>query len=534
MRRYVNLVYSAALRMVCRADLAQEVTQGVFVALARDAAHLSKHPVLSSWLHRTTRNIAAQAVRTEVRRRKREQEAAAMNEMLSDQPEAVWAQVAPLLDAALDGLSEPDRDAVLLRYFERKSASEMAQTLGISEEAAQKRVGRAVERLREFFAKNGVTVGASGLVVSISANAVQAAPAGLAASISTAALAGATLVSTTTATVATTIAITMTTMQKLIVATAITAVAGVAIYEARQASNLREQNQALLRQQAASPNQAQQPPRTSTTEPKRTAAQATTPAKKSPSEVSKLRAQVEALRDENATIKNKSALSKVTADPETRKLMREQQKMGMSFIYSDLAKQLKLTPEMTGKLNDLLADHVMDCIDTITQSLQNHASSTEIDLLFGAEDLVLHEKVSALLGSDGLAQYKYYSQNLIGGLTVQQFANNLTGDTETKAVKRNQLLQAMLDENQAALAAAGLPANYQTVPMLNFRNIASEEIGDRSLSLMESIYNHVAARANTFLTAEELTKFQEFGKTGVQNSRAALMMNRKLMAPISQ
>src|SRR5207247_4228340 len=103
-------------------------------------------------------------------------------------------------DVALGELSDADRDALLLRYFEGKSAREMAQTLGVSDEAAQKRVSRAVERLREFFAKRGVTVGASGLVVVMSANAVQAAPVGLAITISTgAALLAGDTISTSTA-----------------------------------------------------------------------------------------------------------------------------------------------------------------------------------------------------------------------------------------------------------------------------------------------------------------------------------------------
>src|SRR6185503_4695806 len=128
-------------------------------------------------------------------RRAREQEAAAINELLANQSDAVWEHIAPHLDTALGELSEADRDALMLRYFERKSAKEMAEVLGVSDEAAQKRVNRAVERLREFFAKRGVTVGASGLVVLISANAVQAAPLGLAITISaaTAALAGTTI-----------------------------------------------------------------------------------------------------------------------------------------------------------------------------------------------------------------------------------------------------------------------------------------------------------------------------------------------------
>jgi RNA polymerase sigma factor (sigma-70 family) len=149
----------------------------VFVALAKSAAQLSECLVLSSWLHRTAQNLASQTVRTTERRRAREQEAVAMNQLLATESDAPWEHIAPHLDAALGELTDPDRDAVLLRYFERKSASEMAQILGTSEDAAQKRVSRAVERLREFFAKRGVTVGASGLVVVISANAVQAAAA---------------------------------------------------------------------------------------------------------------------------------------------------------------------------------------------------------------------------------------------------------------------------------------------------------------------------------------------------------------------
>src|ERR1041384_3075407 len=188
-RRHVDFVYSAALRMVCDSHLAEDVTQSVFVALAKSAAQLTDRPVLSGWLHRTAQNIAAQTVRTDVRRRRREQEAAAMNELLSNEPDIAWQDIAPHLDAALGELCESDRDALLLRYFERKSAREMAQTLGISDEAAQKRVSRAVDRLREVFAKRGVTVGTSGLAVVISTNAVQAAPVVLAKSITAAAIA---------------------------------------------------------------------------------------------------------------------------------------------------------------------------------------------------------------------------------------------------------------------------------------------------------------------------------------------------------
>jgi len=220
-RRHIDLVHSAAFRMVNDSHLAEDVTQSVFVALAKDAGKLSDHPVLSGWLHRTTRNIAAQIIRTEVRRRHREQEAAAMHE--SSETDASWQEIAPHLDAAIADLSEPDRDAVMLRYFENKPAHEMAAILGISAEAAQKRVTRALEKLRENFAKRGVTAGTAGLAGVISANAVQAAPVGLAAIISATALVGTAITATK--------AVSMTVTGKTLTAAAVTLLAGAGIYQ---------------------------------------------------------------------------------------------------------------------------------------------------------------------------------------------------------------------------------------------------------------------------------------------------------------
>ncbi len=255
-RRHVDFVHSAARRMVCDAHLAEDVTQSVFAALAQNARQLAGHPVLSGWLHRTAQNLAANVVRSEVRRRAREQEAAAMNELLAAASEPRWEQIAPHLDAALGELSEADRDAVLLRYFEKKSAGEMAQILSVSADAAQKRVSRAVERLREFFSKRNVTIGASGLAVLISANAVQSAPAGLALTICTATLAG-TAVSASTV-IAATKTIAMTTLQKTVVTAALAVAAGAGIFEAHQAAQLRGQNQTLQQQQAPLAEQIRQ------------------------------------------------------------------------------------------------------------------------------------------------------------------------------------------------------------------------------------------------------------------------------------
>ena len=233
--------------MVCSSHVAEEVSQSVFLALAQNANRLTERAVLSGWLYRTTQNIAAQTVRTEVRRHAREQEVAAMNELPSNDHTPEWEHVAPHLEAAMGDLSEPDRDALLLRFFERKSAREMAQMLGTSEEAAQKRVHRALERLRTCFVKRGIPVSASGLAVVLTANAVQAAPAGLAIAITSLTTLAGTAISTTIATATKTAA--MTTIQKTLITATLIASVGTGIYQTHQAYTLRNENQTIQQQQ---------------------------------------------------------------------------------------------------------------------------------------------------------------------------------------------------------------------------------------------------------------------------------------------
>ena len=241
-RRHVDLVYSAALRMVRQGHLAEDVTQSVFLALAEHAPRLRNRRALPGWLHHTTQHLAANAVRAEARRRAREQEAAAMNELLASESSPNWELIAPHLDAALGELNESDRDAILLRYFANKSLREVGQALGTSDDTAQKRVSRAMERLRESFVRRGVTVGASGLVVLLSAHAVQAAPVGLTLTISTAAtLAGATVASAASATA--TKAIALATVHKSILGLALALTVGTGIYQAWETRSLRTRGQ---------------------------------------------------------------------------------------------------------------------------------------------------------------------------------------------------------------------------------------------------------------------------------------------------
>ncbi|ATC63393.1 hypothetical protein CMV30_05175 [Nibricoccus aquaticus] len=243
-RRYLDLVYSAARRQVRAPHLAEEVTQNVFIDLARSAKRLKPTQPLAAWLFLVTRRRAIDVLRSEARVHSRP-------EPLTDDPaeNAVGTseQMEPLLDEAVASLSEDDRRAVILRFFENRSLREVGDVLGASEAAAQKRVSRALEQLRTYFGKRGVVLGAAAVATQLSAQAVVPAPAMLAANLTgvTALAAASTQGSQ---------IILMTTLKKIAFSAALTLSVGVAFYEAHQLSlekartrSLEERMEALLK-----------------------------------------------------------------------------------------------------------------------------------------------------------------------------------------------------------------------------------------------------------------------------------------------
>lgn len=197
--RYIDLVYSTALRLVGNdTHLAEDVTQTVFVALARSADKLPRDVLLGGWLHQVTRFTAGNTMRGERRRQLRERQAVEMNS-LQDQSKNL-EHVGPVLDEAIGRLAVDDQAAILLRFFEQQDFRTIGQALGSSEDAARMRVNRALEKLHSILKHHGSTLSVTGLATALASSAVSAAPTGLAASIGATALASAAAGTTTTLT----------------------------------------------------------------------------------------------------------------------------------------------------------------------------------------------------------------------------------------------------------------------------------------------------------------------------------------------
>jgi RNA polymerase sigma factor (sigma-70 family) len=190
-RRRIGLVYSVALRQT-RGDRhrAEDATQAVFTDLARKARPLAARPILAGWMYRSAQFAAAGLVRAEQRRVARELTAHLMQTSdASDEPQADWEKIRPLLDEALNEIDERDRDAIVLRFFDGRPFGEIGGRMNLSENAARMRVERALDRLQRTLARRGVTSTAAAMGLALTQQ-VMAAPAGLAATVSSAALAG--------------------------------------------------------------------------------------------------------------------------------------------------------------------------------------------------------------------------------------------------------------------------------------------------------------------------------------------------------
>jgi RNA polymerase sigma factor (sigma-70 family) len=244
--RHAALVYSAALRQTGSADLACDIAQNVFSDLATKAAPLSRklspRSSLAGWLYRATRYESQNLLRTEIRRAAREKEAMQDASQTTEPTASEWERLRPCLDHAMAALGDADREAILLRFFQDQPLRDVAVALGISNDAAQKRISRALEKLRQILSRAGHPATASALSGVLIFHSVQPAPAGLVHAISTAATLGQ---STITASALTTNTIAMTTLHKTLIGAALAVAVGFGLYQVQQNSRLQREVRTL-------------------------------------------------------------------------------------------------------------------------------------------------------------------------------------------------------------------------------------------------------------------------------------------------
>jgi len=415
--RHTNLVYSAALRQVESPEAAAEITQGVFIGLAHGAQSLSHRLAtgasLAGWLCRSARNLSLNFSRDEFRRQTREKHV--MEQLISIPENAPdWERLRRVLDEAMSELNEADYDALVLRFFQNQDFRTIGSAIGVSDDTAQKRVARALEKLHELLLQRGIRTTAAALAIVISANAVQSAPVGLAAAISAAALLTGTAVATSSA-VAITKTIAMTILQKALITVTVAALAGAGVYEARQAAQLRQQNQTLQQQQAAQIQHSQHERDEAANQLTGLLAEnARLRAAQNNTELLKLRGEVGMLRQQIAAVKSELSspsigFAKMMRDPAMRDYMHQTQVNMIRVNFKDLFKELKLTPEQTQNAIQVLSDLLTKNADKMYALPQGTLSAAEIVQASADRQAELKAQMVPILGEHGAARLIAYS-----------------------------------------------------------------------------------------------------------------------------
>jgi RNA polymerase sigma factor (sigma-70 family) len=521
--RHVNLVYSAALRSVRNPSQAEEITQSVFLTLARKSRALHRDTVLSGWLYQTARLTASNFIRTETRRQEREQQAHNQSTMNDSQPEA-WMRVGPLLDEAMAQLSEKDRNALVLRFFEGKPLKEVGDALGSSEDAAKMRVNRALDKLRDFFHQRGITVAGAMLAEAICENSIQAAPAGLAAAVAASALQGAALGVSALSLVKGTLL--MMTSGKISVAIGLGAAAIIAL-QAHQISLQKQTVQELQEQVAQAAHPAQTGPSSQTELEKlreQNAAYAKTIAAMQ-RDVAKARSHAtDALTAKSAATAEaaeakKNSFAGMFKDPAMLESMRPQQLQTMKLMYGPLVKQLNLSPEQAENFYNVLVDNGLKSLTALqsgnAQTIQSNDQSFETSL-------------RSLLGEAGYAQFQSYCKDDMPGQTTMAAMKNDFADNPLSETQQQQLLQAMKAARQSVTASS--PLDYSQMNPSD-KTAAMNQAMQQQMQQQEQINQNVLQQAAAFLTPEQLQTLSTSQSNMIVMQKSTAPMMQKMLSP---
>jgi RNA polymerase sigma factor (sigma-70 family) len=542
--RHIDLVYSVALRVAGGdSHLAQDVTQSVFLDLARKALGLPRNAILAGWLYRHAWFTAAKSVRAERRRKTREQTAMEMR-VLDDNTGSPWELIAPHLDESLNQLSASDRDAIVLRFFKRQDFRVIGTALGVSEDAAQKRVSRALEKLRGVLSKRGATLTATALASALTAEAVVAAPAGLAISVTATALAGAATVGT---------GLSLTTIKTLAMTKLQISVVGVilmaglatplllqhqSLKRMREESNrLREETVSLQQQTSQMDQLAAENQRLSNLLARAGGSQ--TPKPEQLGELLRLRGEATRLRA-NAQADSKAAnpmveMLKSPAGKEMMKASMRVEGLAVARSYAKLFADLHLTPEQTASMKDLMINRTMASADMITAAMSGQADSAQLlaqAVQVKAEQAAIDGQIKQLLGDDNYAQYHAYGKTLSERMVVTQVADQLADSPRAVgADQEQQLFDAMVEERQNFKFTTDFsdPSKLKG----DVASYYTEDNKQRYLQELEQLSQRYLARAQSILSPDQLAAFQSSLGSQQAKQAASVTVVSKLFPPKS-
>ncbi len=523
--RYINLVYSAAFRQIGNREEAEEITQAVFLVLARKAKSLRRGTVLSGWLYQTARLTACNALRREIRRQHREQQAY-MQSTLNEPGPDDWTRVGPLLEQAMSGLSEADRNAIVLRYFENKPLKEVGAALGASDDAAKMRVNRALEKLRAFFLKRGVTLSATALGAAISAHSIQAAPAGLSTAVIAAACQGSALTASTLTLAKGTLKLMAWTKLHLAVGTA--AVAVIALQWAK-IDNQHQETVALQGQLERASQQSEKQLasiRELETRDETMAQSLRSIVRQSTQSVARKAAAPAPVADVNPPLVlaegkgHGSLMENIMKDPDLIKAMGDQQAQLMKTQYAPLVKQLNLTPDQRDAFYKLITDNLTNAMVQGMEVMSGSNKPAAFGALADAQK-GLQEQMRLLLGENGAAQFQEFQATLPDRQIFEQMKTSFTDNPLTED-QQQRLLQLMINERKNSNLA--LDPNTGKPAVLQVGDSAAQM--EQTLQVQDQINQRVYQQAAGFLSPDQL---QSLG-----NSQTNFLGLVKTMMPMMQ
>jgi len=516
--RHIDLVYSAALRHTRNHHQAQEITQAVFVVLARKAPSLSSRTVLAGWLFQTARLTAANHARGEIRRARREQEVCMQSDP-NDHDEDSWRHVTPILNEVIGGLREKDRDAIVLRFLQGKDYRQVAAALGATEEAAQMRVGRALEKMRKMFARRGVVLSAAALGGAIAAQGTQAAPAGLAATVAAGAVHGTALGASTLTLTKATLKIMAWTNTKVVIGASVVVLLAVQHHQntaqARQIAAAQQQLNGQAEALASADSRAQDLEQ-------QTAAILETESSQQ-KDLERLQTRSKAAGHGSQSLAGAHAstlLAAALSNPDTREAVRRQLYTTSRTRWSPLIDGLKLDKQDTDKLLGIGADQGLTNLETAVAFTEGTLTAEAAVQAEANTEQDTTNQIRLLLGDEGFAGYQECQMEFPAKTLVDQF-NKQLGPFPISAFQQQALARVI--EAEPLDVASGLAGDFTV------RDLVSPDGLDGRFAAQAESNQRILQAAAGFLSPEQVESLRLMQVSNMSaQKQTVLRMLRKL------